>query len=102
MSDMTHSPANPLLRRLPIILIGAVAILGAVFLRDYLTFQTLADQRDTLLAFRDANYLLTVALFILAYVVIVAFSLPGAALGGKSWPFVPLSGAPGGIWLASS
>lgn len=100
MSDMTHTPANPFLRRLPIIVIAAVAILGAVFLRDYLTFQTLADRREELLAFRDANYLLTAALFILAYIVIVAFSLPGATIATLTGGFL-FATFPGAIFNIS-
>lgn len=97
---MTHTPANPFLRRLPIIVIAAVAILGAVFLRDYLTFQTLADRREELLAFRDANYLLTAALFILAYIVIVAFSLPGATIATLTGGFL-FATFPGAIFNIS-
>jgi uncharacterized membrane protein YdjX (TVP38/TMEM64 family) len=80
MSDMTEAPANPILKRLPIIAIGIAAILGAYFLRDYLTFEALAENRESLIAFRDNNYFLTVLVFIAAYVVIVAFSLPGETI----------------------
>jgi len=58
------SDTNPILRRLPLIIILTVAVLGAFFLRDYLTFQALADNREALIAFRDNNYLLTVLVFI--------------------------------------
>lgn len=88
MSDMTGNQPNPLMRRLPIIVIAAVAIAGAYTLSDYLSFQTLADRREDLLAFRDANYLLTAGLFILAYIVIVAFSLPGATIATLTGGFL--------------
>lgn len=65
------------LRRLPIIVIALVAITGTFLLRDQLTFAALAENRERLLAFRDANYLVTVLAFIAAYVVIVAFRCPG-------------------------
>ena len=71
---------NPILKRLPLITILVVAALGAFFLRDYLSFETLRDNREALLAFRDNNYLLTVLAFVAAYVVVVAFSLPGATV----------------------
>ncbi len=80
MSEMSESTQNPLMKRLPIVVIGVVAVLGAFFLRDYLTFDALAENREALIAFRDANYLLTVLLFIAIYTVVVAFSLPGATI----------------------
>ena len=81
VSHMTeNAPANPFLKRLPIIVIAIVAALGAYFLRDYLTFNALAENREALIAFRDANYFLTVLVFVAAYTVVVAFSLPGATI----------------------
>lgn len=81
MTDMPDTPTpNGFVKRLPIIVIGIVALLGAYFLRDYLTFDALAENREALIAFRDANYLLTVLGFIAAYMIVVAFSLPGAAI----------------------
>lgn len=74
------SEPNAFIKRLPIIVIGVVAVLGAYFLRDYLTFDALAENRESLIAFRDNNYLQTVAGFIAAYTVVVAFSLPGATI----------------------
>lgn len=80
--------ANAFVRRLPLIIIAIVAVLGAVFLKDYLTFDALSENRETLLAFRDANYLLTVLAFISAYIVIVAFSLPGATIATLTGGFL--------------
>ncbi len=80
MSDMSEPSKSGLMRHLPLIGIGAVAIIGAFTLGDYLSFETLAENREALLGFRDANYALTVLLFISAYVVVVAFSLPGATV----------------------
>lgn len=89
MSDMPDTPAKSgLARRLPLIAIVAVALVGGYALRDYLTFDTLRDNREALLAFRDANYVLTVAGFMLAYVVIVAFSLPGATVATLTGGFL--------------
>ena len=75
-------------RRLPLIGILLVAAIGAFTLRDYLSFDALAQNREALIAFRDANYLLTVLGFILAYVVIVAFSLPGATIATLTGGFL--------------
>lgn len=91
MTQMTETPTSspsPWRKRLPIIAIAAAALLGAVFLRDYLTFQTLADNREALLAYRDQNYLLTALLFMSLYVVIVAFSLPGATIATLTGGFL--------------
>ncbi len=88
MTEMTDKPANPLLRNLPLLTIIVVAVLGAIYLRDYLSFQALADNREALIQFRDNNYLLTVLVFIAAYVVIVAFSLPGATIATLTGGFL--------------
>ncbi len=90
MTDMTQTSdaQNPFLRRLPLIAILVVAAIGAFTLRDYLSFQALSDNRETLIAFRDANYVLTVLGFIAAYVVIVAFSLPGATIATLTGGFL--------------
>lgn len=62
------------------ITILVVAVIGAFTLRDYLSFEALRDNREALISFRDSNYVLTVLLFISAYMLIVTFSLPGAAI----------------------
>ncbi len=87
--SMSDAPAqNPMLRRLPLIVIAVAALLGAFFLRDYLTFDALRDNREALLAFRDNNYVLTVLVFIAAYITIVAFSLPGATIATLTGGFL--------------
>lgn len=88
MTTMTEAPKSGLAKRLPLIAILVVAAIGAFTLRDYLTFETLRDNREALLAFRDANYLATVAVFMLAYIVIVAFSLPGATIATLTGGFL--------------
>jgi len=72
------SGRSGLMRRLPILVILAVALVGAFLLRDVLGWEALREHREALLAFRDANYLLAAGAFVLAYVLVVAFSLPGA------------------------
>jgi uncharacterized membrane protein YdjX (TVP38/TMEM64 family) len=93
MSEMTEDaprahPGNGLLRRLPLVAIVVVAALGAFFLRDTLSFETLAANREALIAFRDANYLGTVLAFVAVYVLIVAFSLPGATVATLTGGFL--------------
>lgn len=92
MSDMTQTPPTTppgsLRRYLPLIGIAAVAIIGAFTLRDYLTFETLRDNREALLAFRDSNLALTLGVFIAVYIAIVAFSLPGASIATLTGGFL--------------
>ena len=75
-------------RNLPLIAIALGAGLGWWLLGDRLSFQTLADNREALIAFRDANYLVAVLGFIAIYVVIVAFSLPGATIATLTGGFL--------------
>lgn len=92
MSDMTQTGPNAtrtgIARRLPLIAILTVAAIGAIALRDVISFETLAQNRDALIAFRDANYLATVLVFMALYVVIVAFSLPGATIATLTGGFL--------------
>lgn len=80
--------AGKMKRFLPIGTIIIVAILGVVLFRDALNFQALAENREALLDFRDRNYLLMVVLFMLAYTLIVAFSLPGATIATLTGGFL--------------
>jgi len=88
MSDTTQIRRSDVARRLPLVAILVVAALGAYFLRDYLSFEALRDNHDALLAYRDENFALTVVLFMLAYVAIVAFSLPGALAASLTGGFL--------------
>lgn len=74
-----HDPKSGIRAKLPLIVVVVVALIGAFLLRDTLSFDALRENRAALLAFRDANYALTATLFILAYIAVVAFSLPGAS-----------------------
>lgn len=90
MTEMTETPVvgSGWSRRLPLIAILIVATVGAFTLRDFLSFQALADNREALIAFRDSNYALTALAFVTAYVVIVAFSLPGATIATLTGGFL--------------
>ncbi|WP_050929319.1 TVP38/TMEM64 family protein [Aestuariivita boseongensis] len=76
------------LRHLPLIVILTVAAIGAFLLRDTISFDTLRDNREALLAFRDENFFGLAAIFITVYVLIVAFSLPGAAVASVTGGFL--------------
>ncbi|KAJ54780.1 membrane protein [Actibacterium mucosum KCTC 23349] len=89
MTDMTNQKQGSGWRKkLPLIVIIIAALIGAFTLRDYLSFDTLAQHREALIAFRDANYALTAAAFIGIYVLIVAFSLPGATVATLTGGFL--------------
>lgn len=75
-------------RKLPILAILLVAVTGAVFFRDQLSFDTLARHHEALIAFRDAHYLATVAAFVVAYIAIVALSLPGGTVATLTGGFL--------------
>ncbi|WP_415234193.1 TVP38/TMEM64 family protein [Pseudorhodobacter sp.] len=77
-----------IIEKLPFLIILAVAAIGAFFLRDQISFVALAENRETLLAFRDANYLLAVIAFMAGYTVIVGFSLPGATIATLTGGFL--------------
>lgn len=84
MSDKTQKTR----RLIPLLVVLGAAILGFVFLRDYLSFTALTENREALETYRDRNYPLTVFVFIAAYVVIVAFSLPGATVATLTGGFL--------------
>ncbi|TRD22198.1 TVP38/TMEM64 family protein [Palleronia caenipelagi] len=88
MSAAPAQTASPWIRRLPLIAIAAVAVIGAFTLGDLLSFEALAENREKLLAFRDANYLVAALGFIAIYALIVAFSLPGATIATLTGGFL--------------
>lgn len=77
-----------MLRHAPLAAILLAAIIGYFTLGDYLSFDTLRDNREALLAYRDSHYLYLVGIFIAIYFVIVAFSLPGAAVASVTGGFL--------------
>lgn len=81
------NPAH-LLRHLPLVLILAVAVIGAIAFRDVLSFDALAQHRATLLAFRDTHFLWASLGFVVAYALIVAFSVPGATVATLAGGFL--------------
>ena len=87
-ADSPRRGGARLARLLPLLVMVAVAVAGAVFLRDHLGFEALARNREALIAFRDANYAVTVAGFVAAYAALVAFSLPGATVATLTGGFL--------------
>lgn len=88
MTDSPDLPKRSLLRHIPLLVILSVAVIGAFTLQDYLSFETLRDHRESLLAFRDQNFIGLALAFIGIYVAIVSFSLPGAAVASVTGGFL--------------
>lgn len=88
MSDITDTGKPGWGRALPIAMIVAVALIGAFTLSDYLSFEALRDNREALLAYRDNHYVWAAFVFMAIYVVIVAFSLPGALIASLTGGFL--------------
>lgn len=90
MTDMTQSTddKSTIARFGPLVVIGLVALIGAFALRDYLSFDALRENREALIAFRDNYFALTVLGFVLFYVLIVTFSLPGALIATLTGGFL--------------
>nr|WP_299985039.1 TVP38/TMEM64 family protein [uncultured Ruegeria sp.] len=88
MSDTTQTARNKFARHIPLLVILVVAAVGFFTLGDYLTFEILRDNREALLAWRDANFWAMAVAFVGLYIVIVAFSLPGAAVASMTGGFL--------------
>ncbi len=85
---MSDTKKSNTMRYLLMGFIITVAVIGAFVLRDSLSFEALRDNREALLGFRDQNYVFTVLVFIAIYTLIVAFSLPGAAIASITGGFL--------------
>jgi uncharacterized membrane protein YdjX (TVP38/TMEM64 family) len=88
MSDMTQPSRPGVHRHIPLATIVIIAVIGFFTLRDYLSFHTLANNRETLLAFRDSHFVVMALAFVGIYIAIVAFSLPGAAVASVTGGFL--------------
>ena len=88
MTDMTTNPKSGFVRLLPAIVIAVVAGIGAFTLKDALPFEMLRENRETLLAYRDANFVWAALAFIVLYIGLVAFSLPGATIATLTGGFL--------------
>lgn len=89
MSDTSNPSQRISPQKLVILGVFAVgALVAASQLKDVLSFEALAANREALIAFRDSNYFAMSAGFVALYVVIVAFSLPGATVASVTGGFL--------------
>jgi len=75
-----HLRRRSLLRLGLVTLAIGLVIALAVYFRNVITFEALREHRETIVSWREANYLLAAAGYMLAYVAVVSLSLPGAAV----------------------
>lgn len=81
--DSTTPPAQQASGTKLAIILGIVIGIGVFFYFDldrFLSLDALKANRDQLLAFTEANYVLAVALFIVVYIAVTGLSLPGAVI----------------------
>ena len=88
MEQVTRPIRSTIMRHAPLAAILIVAVVGYFTLGEHVNFDTLRDNRVALLAFRDAHYAVLAAAFVAIYFVIVAFSLPGAAVASVTGGFL--------------
>ncbi len=82
---MDPTAKSPLKKNLPLIGLVIAAALAYWQFGSYLSFQTLADNREALINWRDSNYLIAALTYIALYIAVVGFSIPGGVfltLGG--------------------
>lgn len=80
-SDSTHQADRKFLswRLLPLAVVaGGFVAFFAFGWNEYLSFETLREHRQALLAWRQDHYAVAALTFVAVYVLVVAFSLPGA------------------------
>ncbi len=73
---------------LALIIIAAITVIKYFNLDTYLTFENLKNYKGQLLEHVKNNYFPAVLLFILIYIVVIAFQIPGAAVLSLSGGFL--------------
>ena len=83
------------LRKVVIILLLIIATFGLIFFSEWISFEALKENRAEISEFRDKNFTLSIVIFWVFYLILVVFSLPGAAVASVSGGF--LFGLGGGL-----
>ena len=76
------------LRKVVIILLLIIAAFGLIFFSEWISFEALKENRAEISEFRDKNFTLSIVIFWVFYVILVVFSLPGAAVASVSGGFL--------------
>ena len=80
-NEVARTRRHPTWRFGPVVFVILGLVLGYAFgLQNYLSLGYLAEQRDALRTFVDDRYLLSAAMFLLVYILAVAFSFPAASI----------------------
>lgn len=78
MTEMTRKNSKWSPRKVaPLVVIAVGAFVGLWLFGDSLSFESLRDNRDSLISWRDQNQVTAIFVYMAAYVAVVAFSLPG-------------------------
>ena len=96
MDQATPKAKPPFARHIPLGLIILAAGIGYFTLGDVLSFETLRDNREALMEFRDNHFAVISLAFLLIYFLIVALSLPGAAVASVTGGFLF------GLWFGTT
>ena len=72
------SDKRSIMRFLPLLALGLAAASALIWGREYLSFETISQHYEALIAWRDGNLILAGVVFMLVYVAVVACSIPGA------------------------
>ncbi len=99
-ADAATPPAggkvNWMKRFLPLgILVGAIVLVFATGLHNYISFETLREHRETLTGFVADNAIVAALIFMAIYAAVVAMSLPGGAVMTITGGFLF------GIWIGT-
>ena len=76
------------LRKVVIIVLPIIATFGFIFFSEWISFEALKENRAEISEFRDKNFTLSIVIFWVFYVILVVFSLPGAAVASVSGGFL--------------
>ena len=76
------------LGKITIILLLIIAVFGLIFFSEWISFEALKENKAEISEFRDKNFTLSIVIFWVFYVILVVFSLPGAAVASVSGGFL--------------
>jgi len=82
---MEPASKSPLKKNLPLLVLIVAALLAYWQFGDFLSFEALANNREALIGWRDSNYAIAAVTYVLIYIAVVSFSIPGGVfltLGG--------------------
>lgn len=82
---MDTAAKSPIKKILPLVVLVTAAAFAYWQFGDYLSFEALSENREALIDWRDSNYAIAAVTYVLIYIAVVSFSIPGGVfltLGG--------------------